>query len=181
MAGPSPMFCDRPADLAAALSATMPRPVAVVGIGNPLRGDDGFGPAVVGVLRPCAGLHLFDVQAVPESFLVPIVESGCRGVLFVDAADLAAEPGRLALVPAEAIREVDISTHAIALCLVAEAISRLAREVSGCETVCALVAAQPAALETADCLSPVVQGAVRRASEGILLFARSASAQASAL
>jgi len=105
-------------------------PLAVVGIGNALRGDDAFGPAVVAALEPCPALRLFDVQAVPESFLVPIVSSGCAGVLFVDAADLGASPGRVALVPPEHLAEVDISTHAISLALVAEAIQGLARESS---------------------------------------------------
>jgi hydrogenase maturation protease len=171
MADRSLVFCDRPEDLAAALWALIPHPTAVVGIGNPLRGDDGFGPAVVAALRPSAGLYPFDVQAVPESFLVPIVESGCGGVLFVDAADLRAEPGRVALVPAAAIREVDISTHGIALSLVAEAVCRLAREARGAEPVCALVAAQPADLDRADRLSPAMEKAAGLAGEGIRAFA----------
>jgi len=138
----SPIFCDSPSSLADALRAwlaPLPRrspqgeagpPLAVVGIGNALRGDDAFGPAVVAALEPCPALRLFDVQAVPESFLVPIVSSGCAGVLFVDAADLGVSPGRVALVPAEHLAEVDISTHAISLALVAEAIQGLARESS---------------------------------------------------
>ena len=149
----------------------MPRPTAVVGIGNPLCGDDGFGPAVVARLRPSAGLRLFDVQAVPESFLVPIVESGCPGVLLVDAADLGAEPGRAALVSADGLPEVDVSTHAIALVVAAEAIRRLAREARGRSVVCALLAAQPESLDQADRLSPAVERAVRLVCEGIQAFA----------
>jgi len=171
MAGPSLVFCDTPADLARALAASMPRPTAVVGIGNPLCGDDGFGPAVVARLQPSAWLRLFDVQAVPESFLVPIVESGCPGVLLVDAADLGAEPGRAALVPAERLPEVDISTHAIALVVVAKAIRRLVREMRGRSVVCALLAAQPESLDQADRLSPAVERAVRLGCEGIQAFA----------
>jgi hydrogenase maturation protease len=171
MAGLSLVFCDTPTDLARALAASMPRPTAVVGIGNPLCGDDGFGPAVVARLRPSAGLRLFDVQAVPESFLVPLVESGCPGVLFVDAADLGAEPGRAALVSADGLPEVDVSTHAIALVVVAEAIRRLAREMRGSEVVCALLASQPESLDQADRLSPTVERAVRLALEGVQLFA----------
>ena len=87
MPDPSPIFCDRSEDLADALAAVMPRPTAIVGVGNPLRGDDGFGPAVVSALRPSSAIRLFDVQAVPESYLVPIVKSNCPGILFVDAAD----------------------------------------------------------------------------------------------
>ncbi len=169
--GPSLAFCDAAADLTRALEALLPRPVAVVGIGNPLRGDDGFGPAVVAALRPSERLLLFDVQGVPESFLVPIVASGCRGVLFVDAADLGAAPGRVAVVPAARLAEVTPSTHAVALALVAEAIEGLARESRGCEVACALVGAQPAAMDEADRLSPAVQEAVRLASQGIQALA----------
>lgn len=174
MAGTSMVFCDAPANLARALESWMPRPTAVVGIGNPLCGDDGFGPAVVARLRPASGLHLFDVQAVPESFLVPIVESGCSGVLLVDAADLGVEPGRAALVSADRLSEVDVSTHAIALVVVAEAVRRLAREARGSDLVCALLASQPESLAEADRLSLPVQRAVRLAVEGIRLFSRAA-------
>ncbi|HET6442221.1 MAG TPA: hydrogenase maturation protease [Phycisphaerae bacterium] len=148
-------------------------PLAVVGVGNALRGDDAFGPAVVAALEPCPALRLFDVQAVPESFLVPIVSSGCAGVLFVDAADLGAEPGRVALVPAEHLAEVDVSTHAISLALVAEAIQGLARSESGRHVPCALLGAQPADLTTADRLSPAMESAVQLAAAALRAFASS--------
>lgn len=171
MADPGVAFCDGAADLTRALAALLPYPLAVVGIGNPLRGDDGFGPAVISALRPSDRLHLFDVQGVPESFLVPIVESGCGGVLFVDAADLGAEAGRVAVVPAGRLSEVTPSTHAVALSLVAEAVAGMARESRGCEVVCVLVGAQPSAMDEADRLSPAIEQAVRRVSEGIQALA----------
>ena len=170
MAGPPFDFCDSAAALAGALAARVPRPAAVVGVGNPLRGDDGFGPAVVAALRGAGGLRLFDVQAVPESFLVPIVESGCPGLVLADAADLGAAPGRVAVVPADRLAEVDVSTHALALGLVAEAVARLARQ-AGRQVSTVLVAAQPASLEAPDVLSPAVAGAVRLAAAGLKEFA----------
>ena len=163
-------FSDSPRALARALAARVPRPAAVLGIGSPLRGDDGFGPAVVAALKPSAMLRPFDVQAVPESFLVPIVKSGCRGLILVDAADLGAAPGRVAVVPAERLAEVDVSTHAIALSLVAEAIARLAAE-GGWEVAAVLLAAQPADLDAPDRLSGPIQAAVRLAAEGLKVFA----------
>jgi len=172
MASASPIFCDGPEELARALSDLLPLPAAVVGVGNALRGDDGFGPAVAAALGPSPALRRFDVQAVPESYLGPIVKSGCPAVLFVDAADLGAAPGRVALVPAEAIAEVDVSTHGIALALTAEAIRSIAREMRGVEVVCALVAAQPADLDTPDRLSPEAEAAVGLARAGIEAFAR---------
>jgi hydrogenase maturation protease len=170
MASSSFDFCDSPEALGRALAARVPRPAAIVGVGSPLRGDDGFGPAVVAALGPCAMLRPFDVQAVPESFLVPIVESGCPGLVFVDAADLGAAPGRVAVVPAARLAEVDVSTHAIALSLVAEAVGRLAEE-GGRKVAAVLLAAQPADLDEADRLSGPVAQAVRLAAEGLKVFA----------
>jgi len=175
MALPGLIFCDSPADLARALAAGVPRPAAIVGVGNALRGDDAFGPAVIAALRPSPRLHLFDVQAVPESYLVPIVESGCASVVFVDAADLGAEPGRVALVPASRLAEVDVSTHAISLWLVSEAIRALARD-RGRQVACTLLAAQPEGLEEADRMSRAVRRAIALAAAGIKAFAEAPSA-----
>jgi len=167
----SPIFCDTPDALADALRTRFRPPIAVVGVGNALRGDDAFGPAVVAALEPCPGLRLFDVQAVPESFLVPIASCGASAVLFVDAADLGAAPGRVAFVPADRLAEVDVSTHAISLSLVAEAIRGLARERTGRDLSCALLGAQPADLTTADRLTAPMVSAVRLVAEAVRMFA----------
>ena len=165
-------FCDSDDDLAQALRETVPRPTAVVGVGNPLSGDDGFGPAVVDRLPAPGVLHPFDVRGVPESFLGPIVASGCPGVLFVDAADLGADPGRLALVDAGCLAEIDVSTHVVSLSLMAEAVRRLAGEgPEGREVRCALLAAQPEHLAEADRLSAAAAAAVDRAVAALEAFA----------
>jgi len=165
-------FCDSDDDLARALRETVPRPTAVVGVGNPLSGDDGFGPAVVDRLPAAGPLHPFDVRGVPESFLGPIAASGCPGVLFVDAADLGADPGRLALVDAGRLAEIDVSTHVVSLSLMAEAVRRLAGEgAEGREVVCALLAVQPGSFTDADRLSAAVAAAVRRAARALEAFA----------
>jgi len=166
-------FCDSVEALAEALAAAVPRPTAVVGVGNPLAGDDGFGPAVAAALvPPPPGLRVFDVRAVPESFLGPIAAAGCPGVLFVDAASLGAEPGRLALVPADRLAEVDVSTHVVSLALTAEAIRRLVLERTGGPAPrSALLAVEPADLKAPDRLSPPVARAVATAAEALRRFA----------
>ena len=172
MAATGTRFCDSADDLARALLETVPRPTAVVGVGNPLTGDDGFGPAVVASLRPSERLRPFDVRGVPESFLGPIVASGCAGVLFVDAADLGAEPGRMALVGTDRLAEIDVSTHVVSLALMAEAVRRLAQEgVPESDVRCALLAAQPESLTEADRLSAPVEASVRRAVAALEAFA----------
>ena len=165
-------FCDAPDALARALVEIVPRPTAVVGVGNPLTGDDGFGPAVVAALRPAEALRPFDVRGVPESFLGPIAGSGCDGVLFVDAADLGAEPGRLALVDTDRLAEIDVSTHVVSLALMAEAVQRLVKERAPERHVCcALLAAQPESLTEADRLSAPVAAAARLAARALETFA----------
>jgi len=165
-------FFDSAASLADALRASFAPPVAIVGVGNALRGDDAFGPAVIAALQPSDRLRLFDVQAVPESFLVPIASSGASAVLFVDVADLGSEPGRVALLGADRLAEVDVSTHAISLSVVAEAIQGLAHDRPGRRDMpCALLAAQPADLATPDRLSPPMIAAVQLAAEALRAFA----------
>jgi len=172
MAATDVRFFDSADDLARALLDAVPRPTAVVGVGNPLTGDDGFGPAVASALSASESLRPLDVRGVPESFLAPIAESGCPGVLFVDAADLGAQPGRLALVGTDRLAEIDVSTHVVSLALMAEAVRQLAAEgPDGREVCCALLAAQPEGLTEADCLSAPVEAAVRRAVAALEAFA----------
>ena len=178
MTGPRFRFCESPEDLAAALSEVVPRPTAVVGVGMPLCGDDGFGPAVAAALEGSKALRVFDVQGVPESFLGPIVETGCPGVLFVDTADLGAAPGRVALVAPEHLAEVNVSTHVVSLGLMAEAVANLARETPDARQVrCALLAAQPESLARADHLTATISGAVALTVAGIEAFAKPAPAR----
>ena len=165
-------FYDSADALARGLLAALPRPAAIVGVGNPLVGDDGFGPAVVAALGPSPMLRPFDVRGVPESFLGPIVASACPGVLFVDAADLGAAPGRLALVEADRLAEIDVSTHVVSLALMAEAVRRLAREgPAGRDVRGLLLAVQPESLTEADRLGEPVADAVVRAAEALAAFA----------
>jgi hydrogenase maturation protease len=65
----------------------------VIGLGNPLRGDDGIGPAVVGALRPCRrpGVTLAESTGddLPEMLLLEAFDR----VVVVDAAELGRRPG----------------------------------------------------------------------------------------
>ena len=71
-----------------------PQPVLIAGVGNPDRGDDGFGPAVASRL---AGLSLPGVEATPCRRPIDLLDlwQG-RGLVFVaDAALAQGAPGRL--------------------------------------------------------------------------------------
>jgi len=91
--------------------------LVVVCAGNPLRGDDGFGPAVAARIP---GERVFDAGPVPEDVLPTVARLAPEVVLFVDAADFGSPPGTLRLFGAEELAASDVSTHAASLATSAE-------------------------------------------------------------
>jgi hydrogenase 3 maturation protease len=93
----------------------------LVGIGNPLRGDDGVGPYIVELVRRrCASprLEFLNVEDVPENFAFRIAAGEARNVVFVDAVIAGRAPeGTVLFAPLEEFDEVGetASTHKLAL------------------------------------------------------------------
>jgi len=71
--------------------------VLILGVGNPLRGDDGAGPYLVEQLKGRVNATLLDCEEVPENFLGQIAESQPSSVLIIDAIDFGMNPGAAAL------------------------------------------------------------------------------------
>ena len=71
--------------------------VIILGVGNPLRGDDGAGPYLVEQLKGRVKATLLDCEDVPENFLGQIAENQPDIVLIVDAVDFGMSPGTVAL------------------------------------------------------------------------------------
>lgn len=61
--------------------------VILLGIGNPLRGDDGFGNALARDLEGKISLKVLEAGSAPENFLGIIIKEKPNTVLFVDAVD----------------------------------------------------------------------------------------------
>lgn len=93
------------------------RKLAVVCVGNPMKGDDGFGQAVAA--RLVSGL-VFDAGNVPENILNKVAAADPEVVIFVDAADFGSAPGTIRLATADEIAGGDFSTHAAPLSVSAE-------------------------------------------------------------
>jgi len=93
------------------------RNVAILGVGNPLRGDDGAGPALIERLQGKVRALLIDAGDVPENYLGPIEAFQPQTVLIVDAALLGAAPGDIALVEKEGLANTTLSTHNASLAL----------------------------------------------------------------
>jgi hydrogenase maturation protease len=133
----------------------------VVGLGNPLRGDDGVGVRVAQALaeQDLPG----DVEVLDGGTLglglVPLME-GRQRVIVVDAADVGRTPGQFVRFRLDGARlmgdDQHLSVHAAGLrdaLLLARALKTLPDEVI-------LVGVQPANLEWNSSLSPEVEAAI---------------------
>ena len=86
--------------------------VTVIGIGNIMRGDDGFGPKLIESLKKKeTKANLFDCGTVPENYIFPILNTSCDTVILVDAADLKTEPGSMKVLSLSELSGSGLSTH----------------------------------------------------------------------
>jgi hydrogenase maturation protease len=90
--------------------------IAVIGCGNPNRGDDGAGPAVVGALLARGygerGVRLLDAGT--DGLAVMFASRGCRALIVVDACRSGSPPGAIFEVPGgevEAAHQPSLTLH----------------------------------------------------------------------
>lgn len=103
------------ADLRESLCGALRGRVVVLGVGNPLLGDDAIGCRIAQDLAALDGLRhdvtIIDAEEIPESYVGPVVAARPEVVLMVDAADLGAEPGAVALVSSASLDDRAVVTH----------------------------------------------------------------------
>ena len=143
--------------------------VLILGLGNPLLGDEGVGVRVVEELK---GLELPDGVAVVEGGtaglgLVGLME-GYQRVIIVDAVNMGHPPGRVVrFTPADVqfkVAEAPLSLHHIGL----GEVLALAKALGVAPAELVIVGIQPGRIEGQIGLSPEVEGAIPH-SIGIIL------------
>ena len=112
-----------------------------VGIGNRLRGDDAFGPALIERLHGLASWPLLDAGETPENYIGRVLSFRPEQVLLFDAVRWAGAPGAIGFFQYDEIPWEGGCTHAASLRLFAEALY-----VRG-KCVTALLGAEPRNLE----------------------------------
>ena len=85
--------------------------VVFVGIGNPLRGDDGWGPVLIASLRGKIGMACFDAGTAPENFTGKVVQNNPDTIIFLDAVDLNLAAGEWAILDKTEILKTGFTTH----------------------------------------------------------------------
>ncbi len=125
--------------------------VVLVGVGNPIWGDDGAGPAVIHRLEGKTAALLVDGGDAPEACWGRIAAYRPQAVLVIDAVAWGGEPGSVALL--ERVQEGGslLSTHRVPLNLFLDLLQRD----TGADVF--VLGIQPKALSFAGAMSPEVQ------------------------
>ncbi len=87
--------------------------MVILGIGNPLRGDDGFGPALIERLQGRVKAVCLDGGSAPEVYAGKIVKERPDTILIVDALHLGRRPGEYEVLRKDEIARMGFSTHDI--------------------------------------------------------------------
>jgi len=126
--------------------------IAILGIGNDLRTDDGLGPYIVNTIEfDHPAVMIENVGSVPEGFARPLAEFGAERVIMIDAADMRKSPGHIELVTKDRIGGITISTHNMPLSFL---MMYLEQETGG-ETI--LLGVQPKSIQFGEGLNPEIQ------------------------
>jgi hydrogenase maturation protease len=127
--------------------------VCLVGIGNPDRGDDGFGARLAEAVRTLGYPDVIVAEGTPERYMTQLSRGDFQTVLFLDAVEMGAAPGGVVLLEGREIvaRYPQVSTHKLSL----GALARLI-ETEGSTRVF-LLGVQPQSVDNASGLSESVQ------------------------
>jgi len=141
------------------------RRLVVLGIGNPLRGDDAIGIKVIQNLqgRVPENVLLLECEMTPENYFSKIEEFKPTHVLMIDAAQINMEAGSSRLIPVEEIAGTALSTHTLPLSFLAEIIKQTLR------AKVMLLGIQPETIELKEGLSPTLREASNKIADLIAL------------
>jgi hydrogenase 3 maturation protease len=148
----------------------------ILGIGNPLGGDDAVGPFVArrinekltaeyevpGSSTPCQQvITAIDAGSAPESYTSVIRRNRPEQLVLVDAADMGLPPGSIRLLLPEKIATLSFSTHSMPLSTLISYVQEFCGQVY-------IIGIQPKSTRAGSRLSVTVRKSGERAAELIL-------------
>ncbi len=96
-----------------ALKGRIKGKVVILGIGNELRGDDGFGPYVAESLQGKVSARIFNCGTALENYYNPIVKENPDAIILLDIVDFNGPFGEIGVFEKGDILKVGFSTHNI--------------------------------------------------------------------
>ena len=137
----------------------------MAGVGNVLRGDDGFGPAVVAQLKQLPEHVTVIETGIGGVALLQELMNGYDGLVLIDAMDRGAAPGALFVITPEVAEAVHVPDVHLAN---PDRVLSLAKAMGALPERVLIVGCQPAATEElSEELSPAVQRAVPAAVSAV--------------
>jgi len=149
------------AELHAFFGAAEGRRVVLVGIGSPIRRDDGVGLRVIELLeeKNLRNILLLRAETVPESYTGAIRDYSPTHILLIDAANFNGEPGEGKIIPTQMIANVSVSTHSLPLNIFADYVRK-----SICDNV-KLLCIQGVEIGLGEGLTPEVEEGAKNVAE----------------
>mgnify|MGYP000412650971 CR=1 FL=1 len=94
--------------------------IAILGLGNRLRGDDAAGLLVCEYIKGKVRADIFLAETAPESYALKLLDGGYSHVIIVDTAISNYPPGTIFIVDKNRLLEITITTHSIPITLLVE-------------------------------------------------------------
>ena len=98
-------------ELSNKLKALLDSDTVLIGIGNEISGDDGFGPELAKRLKPLLGERAIDGGLAPENWTGPISKLGPKILVIADAVDFGGDPGDIAIIDPDDLESGLPATH----------------------------------------------------------------------
>jgi len=151
-----------PGDILEKLGRLAARRTVLLGMGNMLRGDDGFGPELAERVSSSGLMPAIDAGTTPENQVGAVARLEPEAVILADAVHMGSEIGTLDLLAAGDLLEASTAgTHALSPGMVMD---RIAGE-TGAEVF--MLAVQPGSLGFGQPMSDEVRKAVETAVEAL--------------
>jgi len=95
----------------------------VVGVGNPMRGDDVAGLVLAERVAEKLELEYLRCEEVPENYVGKMLDDPADTILLVDAVDMKRAPGEIGLLAPDELADNGISTHNCSVGLLAKVLA----------------------------------------------------------
>ncbi len=134
--------------------------IVLAGVGNVLKGDDGFGALLAQAIDGRVSFRVFDTGMAPENYLGVIVREKPDTIIFADTADFGGEPGEVMFLSAGDFSDSSFFlTHNTSLKMLFEFIS-----MEGIKAEVFILCLQPEAMALGEDLSAGARREIRELS-----------------